>query len=91
MDTHFPLKRDLQACLICDSETSLKTMDQVVNEDQKGFITDRFIRENIRSSYDISNLYILHETKNQNIPDLLLSIDVQQTMIQSHGNSFPKR
>ena len=52
----------------------LKTiLDQVVHEDQKGFISGRFIGENIRLIHDI-----LYETKNQNIPGLLLSIDFQQ-------------
>ena len=52
----------------------LKTiLDKVINEDQKGFISGRFIGENIRLIYDI-----LYETKNQDIPGLLLSIDFQQ-------------
>ena len=52
----------------------LKTiLDNVINEDQKGFISGRFIGENIRLIYDI-----LYETKNQDIPGLLLSIDFQQ-------------
>ena len=48
-------------------------LDQVVHEDQKGFISGRFLGENIRVNHDI-----LCETKNQNIPGLLLSIDFQQ-------------
>ena len=52
----------------------LKTvLDNVINEDQKGFISGRFIGENIRLIYDI-----LSETKNQDRPGLLLSIDFQQ-------------
>ena len=48
-------------------------LDKVINEDLKGFISGRFIGENIRLIYDI-----LYETKNQDIPGLLLSIDFQQ-------------
>ena len=52
----------------------LKTvLNRIINEDQKGFISGRFIGENIRLIYDI-----LFETKEQNIPGLLLSIDFQQ-------------
>ena len=51
----------------------LKLLDGTVHEDQKGFISGRFICENIRLIYDI-----LYETKQQNIPGLLLSIDFQQ-------------
>ena len=53
----------------------LKTvLNRIINEDQKGFIS-RFIGENIRLIYDI-----LFETKEQNIPGLLLSIDFQQAL-----------
>ena len=52
----------------------LKTvLNRIINEDQKGFISGRFIGENIRLIYDV-----LFETKEQNIPGLLLSIDFQQ-------------
>ena len=45
----------------------------LIHEDQKGFIAGRFIGENIRLIYDV-----LFETKNQNIPGLLLSIDFEK-------------
>ncbi|MCG7876954.1 MAG: reverse transcriptase family protein, partial [Candidatus Thiodiazotropha endolucinida] len=48
-------------------------LNDIVHEDQKGFIAGRFIGENIREIYDV-----LFETKEQNIPGLLLSIDFQQ-------------
>ena len=48
-------------------------LDKVIHEDQKGFISGRFIGENVRLIYDI-----LFETKQQDIPGLLLSIDFQQ-------------
>lgn len=52
----------------------LKTvLQKIIHEDQKGFIAGRFIGENIRLIYDI-----LFETKQQEIPGLLLSIDFQQ-------------
>ena len=52
----------------------LKTvLNKLINQDQKGFITGRFIGENIRLVYDV-----LFETKKQEIPGLLLSIDFQQ-------------
>ncbi|MEW8548783.1 MAG: reverse transcriptase domain-containing protein, partial [Candidatus Thiodiazotropha sp.] len=52
----------------------LKTVLQnIIHEDQKGFLSGRFIGENIRIVYDI-----LFETKQQNIPGLLLSVDFQQ-------------
>ena len=42
--------------------------DTVISNDQKGFISGRLIGEIIRSIYDI-----LFETKQQNIPGLLVS------------------
>ena len=48
-------------------------LNKLINQDQKGFITGRFIGENIRLVYDV-----LFETKKQEIPGLLLSIDFQQ-------------
>ena len=51
----------------------LKTvLSKLVSQDQKGFITGRYIGENIRLVYDV-----LFETKQQQIPGLLLSIDFQ--------------
>ena len=48
-------------------------MNKLIDPDQKGFITGRYIGENIRLVYDI-----FFETKQQQIPGLLLSIDFQQ-------------
>ena len=45
----------------------------IIHQDQKGFLSGRFIGENIHIIYDI-----LFETKQQNIPGLLLSVDFQQ-------------
>ena len=48
-------------------------LDKLICNDQKGFISGRYIGENIRLIYDI-----LFETKQQNIPGLLVSVDFQQ-------------
>ena len=48
-------------------------LHKLIHEDQKGFIAGRFIGENIRLIYGI-----LFETKQQEIPGLLLSVDFQQ-------------
>ena len=48
-------------------------LNTLIHQDQKGFITSRYIGENIRLVHDI-----LFETKQHNIPGLLLSIDFQQ-------------
>ena len=45
-------------------------LDKVISKDQKGFISGRFIGENIRLIHDI-----LFESKQQNIPGLFVSID----------------
>ena len=57
-------------------EKRLKSvLDKIISDDQKGFISGRYIGENIRTIYDI-----LFETKQQNIPGLMLSIDFQQAV-----------
>ena len=48
-------------------------LDKLICNDQKGFISGRYIGENIRLIYDI-----LFETRQQNIPGLLVSVDFQQ-------------
>ena len=50
----------------------------LINNDQKGFISGRYIGENIRTVYDI-----LFETKQQNIPGLLVSFDFQQAFVMA--------
>ena len=45
----------------------------LVHEDQKGFISGRCIAENVRLIYDI-----LFETKNQELPGLILSVDFEK-------------
>ena len=52
----------------------LKTvLDKTIHEDQKGFISGRFLGENIRLIYDI-----LYETENQELPGLILSNDFEK-------------
>ena len=48
-------------------------LNKLIHEDQKGFISGRFIGENIRVIYDI-----LFEVRNQDIPGLILSIDFEK-------------
>ena len=48
-------------------------LDSLIHEDQKGFMSGRFIGENIKLIYDI-----LFETKQQEIPGLILSIDFEK-------------
>ena len=48
-------------------------LDKLIGNDQKGFISGRYIGENIRTIYDI-----LFESKQQHIPGLLVSVDFQQ-------------
>ena len=45
-----------------------KVLDNIINENQKGFIAGRFLGENVRLIYDV-----LFESKKQNLPGLLLS------------------
>ena len=49
------------------------TLDKLINQDQKGFISGRFIGENVRLMYDI-----LFATRNDNIPGTILSIDFEK-------------
>ena len=49
------------------------TLDNLIHENQKGFISGRFIGENIRLIYDV-----LFETKNGNLQGLILSIDFEK-------------
>ena len=48
-------------------------LNNIICEEQKGFISGRFIGENIRTIYDI-----LFEAKNQDLPGLILSIDFEK-------------
>ena len=48
-------------------------LSNVIHEDQKGFIAGRYIGENVRLIYDV-----LFETKKQNIPGMILSVDFEK-------------
>ena len=48
-------------------------LDSLIHEDQKGFISGRCIAENVRLIYDV-----LFETKNQELPGLILSVDFEK-------------
>lgn len=48
-------------------------LGSLVNGDQKGFIPGRCIAENVRLIYDV-----LFETKNQELPGLILSVDFEK-------------
>ena len=50
-----------------------KILNNIIYQDRKGFIFGRYIGENIRLIYGI-----LFETKQRNMPGLLLSIDFKQ-------------
>jgi hypothetical protein len=47
--------------------------NRLINHDQTDFIPNRYIEENTRLIYDI-----MHYTKKENIPDLLLLIDFEK-------------
>ena len=49
------------------------TLDRLINQDQKGFISGRFIGEKVRLMYGI-----LFATRNDNIPGMILSIDFEK-------------
>ena len=64
----------------------IKTVsDKLISEEQKGFISRRFIGENVRTIYDI-----LFGTKRQGIPGLILSIDFEKALTLSLGNLYTK-
>ena len=48
-------------------------LDSLIHDDQNGFMSGRFIGDNIKLIYDI-----LFETKQQEIPELILSIDFEK-------------
>ena len=50
-------------------------LNSLIHEDQKGFISGRFIGENVKLIY-----YIFFETKSQNLPGLILSVDFEKSV-----------
>ena len=57
----------------CIANRLKKVLPKLINEDQTGFITGRYIGENIRNLYDL-----FHYTKKNNVPGLLLLIDFEK-------------
>ena len=64
------------------------TLDELIHENQKGFISGSFIGEHILLKYDV-----LFETKNRNLQGLNLSIDFEKAFdtvswkfIEKHEN-----
>ena len=57
----------------CISHRIKKVLGTVISDEQTGFIKGRFLADNLRFLYDI-----LYETKNQNIPGLLIAIDFEK-------------
>ena len=58
-------------------------LDKLIHENQKGFLSGRYIGENTRLVYDILNY-----TEQMNKPGLLLLIDFERHLILSHGISY---
>ena len=57
----------------CIANRVKRVLDKLIHNDQKGFIKGRFIRENVRQTYDL-----LYEAKKQNISGLLMLIDFEK-------------
>ncbi|RUA04563.1 MAG: hypothetical protein DSY43_06055, partial [Gammaproteobacteria bacterium] len=57
----------------CIANRLRQVLDTIISDDQSGFMKGRFIGDNIRVLYDI-----LYETKIQNIPGLMISIDFEK-------------
>lgn len=57
----------------CIAERLKTVLSKLINEDQTGFISGRFIGENIRLLYDVINY-----TEKQEIPGMLLLIDFEK-------------
>ena len=65
----------------------LKTsLDKIIFGNQKGFISGRFISTNIRLIYDV-----LFETKDQDIPGMILSIHFQKKTFDNVSWKFIKK
>jgi exonuclease III len=57
----------------CIAERIKSNLNQLINEDQKGFLPGRFIGENTRLIYDI-----IFESKAQEIPGMIMMIDFEK-------------
>ena len=50
-------------------------LNKLIHEDQKGFLSRKYIGENVRVIYNV-----LFETKKQGLPGLILSIDFEKAV-----------
>ena len=57
----------------CIANRMKKYIDKIINRDQTGFISNRYIGENTRLIYDL-----MHYAEEENIPGLLLLIDFEK-------------
>ena len=57
----------------CIAQRIKSVLDYIINEDQTGFLSGRFIGENIRTVYDIMNY-----TEHYNIPGMIFLIDFEK-------------
>ena len=69
----------------CIANRIKQVLPKLINEDQTGFISGRYIGENIRNLYDL-----LHYTEKNDIPGLLLLIDFEKAF-DSIAWSFIKK
>ena len=58
-------------------------VDKLIYKDKKSFFAGRLMGENVSFIYDV-----LFETKNHDIPGMILSIDIKKHLIRSHGNLY---
>lgn len=61
------------------------TITKIIHENQKGFLTGRYISDYSRLLYDI-----MHYCKENNKPGLILLVDFDKRLIPSLGNLFIK-
>ena len=69
----------------CIAERIKSTLSTLIHENQKGFISGRYIGENIRLMYDL-----IHLTEKEQIPGMLLSIDFEKAF-DSVSHTFLKQ
>ena len=69
----------------CISNRLKKVLDKLIHDDQKGFISGRFIGENTRLMYDI-----IYETEKLQIPGLILLIDFEKAFDTVSGSYIGK-
>ena len=58
----------------CIAKRIKTVMDNLINQEQKGFMKGRYIGENIRTFYDV-----LHWTSEKRVPGLLVLVDFKKS------------